>query len=194
VKRGIAALGIAVAVTLTGCGITTSQTSDGPTSAAGPTTVVDNVGVVAARTCRARQLHSTVVVSGSTMSQPFVTIALRNRTARACRLSGYPTLRAFGHGMAGPSRRLVIQIHRGSIYERTDPGPRRLVLPPHGAVSFNVGTGTAYQGGKYLLAITRLDITSPGGTSSIPVRVQMYASRPRGEPIPVGVTALQLVG
>jgi hypothetical protein len=190
VRRSIAVLGVAVAVTITGCA---SQTSDRPISAAGPPTVVDKVGMVAARTCRVRQLHPSVMVSGSVMSQPFVTVALRNRTARPCRLGGYPALRASGHARAGPSRRLVIQMHRGSIYERTDPGPRRLVLPPHGAVSFSVGTGTAYQGGKHLLTITRLEVTPPGGSTSFPVRVQMYATRPRGEPIPVGVTALEPV-
>lgn len=193
----MAVLTIGIAIGLSGCASTTPAGTAAPT---GATTVINSGGTPATRTCPAGHLRPKLVTSasGSTMSQPFVTIALRNRSADACRLVGYPALAAFGHGALGhgksdPSRRLGIHLRRGSIYERTDPGPRRLVVPPYGTVSFTVGTATAYQGGAHLLIITRFDITLTGETAAIPVRVQMYASGPRDKPIPVGVTALQLV-
>jgi hypothetical protein len=139
--------------------------------------------------CRSAQLRARVALFGSEASQPFVTIALRNSSATACALRGYPEVSAFGHRPGAPVSRLAIHARHESIYERRDPGPHRVRLGPGATASFNIGTATAYDGS--LVTVTRLLIRPPGQAAGIPVHVGMYANGPRGRPIPVGVTALR---
>jgi len=140
--------------------------------------------------CRSAQIGARVARSGSEASQPFVTIALRNRSATACALRGYPGVSAFGHRPGAPVTKLAIHVRRGPIYERRDPGPHQVPLMQGATSSFNIGTATAY--GPPLITLTRLLIRPPGETATIPVHVQMYATRSRGRPIPLGVTAVRL--
>jgi photosystem II stability/assembly factor-like uncharacterized protein len=144
-----------------------------------------------APTCRSPQLTARIATSGSVMSQPFATIALRNHSPNPCTLRGYPRLTVFGHRARGPVTRLPSHPRQGSIYERDDPGPHRLLLAPSQVATFSVGTATAFQGGLHMLTITRLAITPPGNTTPLTLHIQMYASHPPGAPIPVGITALQ---
>jgi photosystem II stability/assembly factor-like uncharacterized protein len=157
-----------------------------------PDSTAAHTALTTAPTCRSRQLTAHVALSGSVMSQPFATIALRNHSPRPCTLRGYPRLTIYGHGARGPVTRLAIRPHQGSIYERDDPGPHRVLLAPRQAATFTMGTATAFQGGLHMLTITRLAITPPGDTSPLTVHFQMYASHPPDAPIPVGITALQL--
>jgi|tagenome__1003787_1003787.scaffolds.fasta_scaffold20927691_2 hypothetical protein len=128
------------------------------------------------------------------MSQPFVTIAVRNRGAQTCWLKGYPQVRAFGHGSLGQPRRLRIGVRHGSVYALQDPGPARVTIPSNGSASFTVGTATAYGNRKNLLGITGLRVTVPRTTGAFAVPVDLDASGPPHRPIPVRVTALQPSG
>jgi hypothetical protein len=135
-----------------------------------------------------------VVVTGSAMSQPFADIAVTNRGSTSCSLEGYPHIEAWGHpGTPGAtiSQRLNIRVRHG-IYERTDPGPRRVILHPHDVAFFSVGTGTAYQGGLHPFVIERLAVTLPDARAPQMVSVDLVATRPVGRRIPVGITALGL--
>jgi photosystem II stability/assembly factor-like uncharacterized protein len=143
-------------------------------------------------TCRSRQLTARISTTGSVMSQPFATIALRNHSPHRCTLRGYPRLTGFGHVAHAPISRLAIRPRQGSIYERDDPGPHTVLLATNQVATFDVGTGTAYQGGLHLLTITRLAITPPGDTSPLTLHPRMYASHWPGAPVPFGITALQL--
>jgi hypothetical protein len=90
-----------------------------------------------------------VTGSGSTASAPFVIIALTNTSRSRCQLTGYPRISATGYAQSTPTvtGSLPIKLTDGAIYERTDPGPRRIELAPHGSASFALGTATAYDGG-----------------------------------------------
>jgi len=139
--------------------------------------------------CRAAQLTARVTHSGSVMAQPFLTVTLRNRSDQPCQLRGYPFVRPFGHktGSAG-DHSLAGRNLRGPLYERSDPGPSRVDLPPGAIASFHVGTATAFSGGHY--ALTRLAITLPGLRAPLSLPVRLDASSPGGAAIPLRVTAL----
>jgi hypothetical protein len=142
--------------------------------------------------CRAAQLTAAVTDSGSQSSQPFVVIALTNTSASVCELTGYPQITATGYASSTPATtgKLQVTVTDGAIYERGDPGPQRIELSPHASASFALGTATAYDGGAHLYSITRLGITVPGDQTSVPVTVNIAASSPANQPIPVTVTAL----
>jgi hypothetical protein len=133
-----------------------------------------------------------VVLTGSVMSQPFADVAVTNRGTTSCLLKGYPRIEAWGHAGtqdASHSKRLGIRVRHG-IYERTDPGPRRVVLHPDDSAFFSVGTGTAYQGGLHPIVIERLAVTLPDAQTPTTLAVDLVATRPVGRSIPVGITAL----
>jgi Domain of unknown function (DUF4232) len=145
----------------------------------------------ASPTCLVGHLRAVIIGGGSNASQPFETIALRNVGANACSLNGYPTLTAYGHRRGGTDHRLPIRLRDGAIYAHPDPGPHAVTLAPGQRASFSVGTGAAYQGGAHPILITRVAITPPGCTATITLSLRMLATRPVGESIPVGVTALR---
>lgn len=127
------------------------------------------------------------------MSQPFADISVTNTGAASCVLTGYPRIEAWGHeGLQDTARlvRLDILIHHG-LYERADQGPRRVVVQPHHAAYFSVGTGAAYQGGAHPIVITRLSVTLPGTQSARTLSIDLIATRPLGRSIPVGITAVR---
>jgi hypothetical protein len=84
---------------------------------------------------------------------------------------------------------LAISVHHG-LYERADPGPRRVVLRPHHEVFFSIGTATAFQGGLHPILLTRLIAVLPGTHVPLTVPIHLLASRPPGRRIPVGITAI----
>ena len=143
--------------------------------------------------CDAGRTRIAVALTGSTMSQPFADISVTNTGTASCELRGYPQIEAWGHeGLQDTARsvRLGILIHHG-IYERADQGPRRVIVQPHQAAFFSVGTGAAYQGGAHPIVITRLVVTLPGTQSPRTLPLDLIASRPVGQGIPVGITAVR---
>lgn len=170
--------------------VTSDPADNGPTT---PVPIAGSHDIHPPRICPSRQLTAKVVGGGSEMSQPFLDIELTNQGTTACHLRGYVSLTAVGHPLHGPNRRVEIALHRGSFYERVDPGPRRVDLQPGHSASFGVGTVTAFQGGKHLIDIIRLTITPPGGHTPISLHVEQPASAPVGKPIPVAVTAVEAV-
>jgi hypothetical protein len=182
--RSIASI-VLVTWLLAACG---SEQPSTPTAGATP----HRSPSASAHRCHHDQLSPSLRATGSTMSQPFVTVALRNDAAEPCSMKGYPALAAFGHAPGGPTQRLPIEIHRGSVYEREDPGARTVVLPSQGAAVFTVGTATAYGGADGRLAITSLRVAVPHTAGTFAVPVNLDASSPARRPVPVRVTALQL--
>lgn len=144
------------------------------------------------RRCTAAHTELAVRTSGSTMSQPFADVAVTNTGTTPCLMRGYPRLRAVGHPGydAAGSARLEIQVDHG-VYERPDTGPRPVVVQPGDAALFAVGTALAYQGGAHPITITRLVVTLPHTRVSKTLTVDLVATWPRGQRIPVGVTALR---
>jgi hypothetical protein len=196
---GVALASVALFV-VAGCGHPSAAPSDpNPTTASSssrePSTTRDTTiePVHWSPGCGTASLTARVVTSGSEMSQPFLEIALTNRGTTRCRLRGYPAVTAVGHRafadeQAAPLRLVV---HPGSIYERTDPGPQWVELSPRHRAFFALGTVTAYQGGVHLLEITELAITPEGNHAALHLTVDLLASAPANQPIPVGVTAIQ---
>lgn len=134
-----------------------------------------------------------MALTGSVMSQPFADIVVTNRGTTSCVLDGYPGIEAWGHAGskdAPRSHQLRILV-RHLVYERTDHGPRHVILQPAGAAFFSVGTGTAYQGGLHPISIRRLVVTLPGTHTPKMLAIDLLATRPVAQRIPVGVTALR---
>lgn len=145
--------------------------------------------------CRANHLRLVVVLTGSTMSQPFADVAVTNTGATSCVLTGYPRIRAWGHRgwhTTKPAIRLGILVHHG-IYERIDRGPRPVILHSHRQAFFSVGTEAAYQGGSHPIILTRLRVTLPDTQSAKTLRIDLLATRPPGRRVPVGVTAVRRI-
>ena len=138
--------------------------------------------------CHAGGLQLKVAASGAVMSQPFVDISLRNTAGTACRLRGYPTVRVTAQSAHGSGSVVPTVVRSGSIYQRRDQGPTRVVLAPRAVAAFSLGTNTAQ--GKQLLTITRLAVTPPGSTLAIPLSVRLPATRPAHHPVPIVVTAI----
>ena len=191
-----------------GCSLTSCGQTRSPETAAVPTQVVraSHTGQPAAKRpersqttqrpepphrCQADQLQVTVVLSGAVMSQPFDDISITNSGARACVLSGYPRIAVAGHrglsNQPAPAVPVAISVRHG-IYERVDPGPHPVRVPPRHHVFFSVGTGDAYDGPTFTL--TRLTVILPGTRSPHVLAVGLPANGPPGRRIPVGITAI----
>ena len=145
----------------------------------------------APRRCHADQLRLAVALSASVASQPFDDISITNSGARACALIGYPRVAFAGHrgfsDQPAPTEPVAIRV-RHRIYERFDPGPHVVVVPPQHRAFFSVGTADAYDGP--LFTLTRLTVIVPGTRSPTTLRVSLDANGPPGSRIPVGVTAI----
>jgi hypothetical protein len=128
------------------------------------------------------------------MSQPFSDLAITNTGPAPYVLRGYPRIAVWGHpgfqSNKTPSAPLGIAVHH-NIYERADRGPRRVVVPPRHEAYFSVGTVAAYQGGAHPITLTRLAVTLPGTDSAKTLTISLLATRPPGQHIPIGITALR---
>lgn len=144
--------------------------------------------------CSADDVRITVALTGSAMSQPFSDIAITNTGSAPCLLRGYPRITVWGHpgfqSNKTPSTPLGIAVHHG-LYERADRGPRRVVVPPRHEAYFSVGTVAAYQGGAHPITLTRLAVTLPGTDTAKTLAISLLATRPPGQHIPIGITALR---
>lgn len=143
------------------------------------------------RHCHADQLRLAVALSESMMSQPFADISITNSGRRACELSGYPRIALAGHrgfpDQSGSVSPVAITV-RHLIYERVDPGPHRLVVPPRHHLYFSIGTADAADGPIFTL--TRLTVTLPGTSTPKTIRLSLLANAPPGRKIRVGLTAI----
>lgn len=190
-----ALLASAALLIVAGCGHSRdTSTQPAPTSSLSSARPADDARAKASDQsprCDTSSLTARVVTGGSTANSPFLVISLTNQRSARCHLRGYPTIAALGHRAYTheKSGSLNIAVRRGSIYERRDPGPRRVELEPHGKAFFALGTGTGWNPPMY--QITRLVITPPGSQESLRLRVALPATGPANKPIPVGVTALQ---
>lgn len=141
--------------------------------------------------CKADKMRLSVALSGSTMSQPFDDISITNVGTRECVLTGYPQIAVAGHrgwpSQLAPSVPVGITVHH-RIYERIDPGPHRVVVPPQHQVFFSIGTADAYDGPMFTLM--RLTVILPGTRSPKVLPVSLLANGPPGRKIPVGLTAV----
>jgi hypothetical protein len=146
---------------------------------------------VGAPPCQTGRFEAHQTLGGAVASQPFVIIAFMNEGG-ACSLNGYPNLvSATGRaGQAGQTTTLPIAVVDGGDYERSDPGPHRLILSGRASASFALGTGTAYCGGSPLYMILSLGMRLPRDASHpLTVPVQTDASACAGTPIRLEVTA-----
>jgi hypothetical protein len=139
--------------------------------------------------CTADQLRLRTVHTGSNMSQPYARIAVRNVSARACTVSGYPRLTARGVRVGRANvHRIAIHVKRGSFMEAHDRGARPIGLRPGGNAVFSVGTATAY--GPRLVELRSLRVRLPRIEGRFHVALGIDASAPRGKRVPVFLTAL----
>jgi hypothetical protein len=139
--------------------------------------------------CASDQLRMWLRSAGGEMSQPYARIAIRNIGSTACALVGYPRVAAWGGPASeGGAERLAIHVRLGGFYEALDKRPKRVGLRPGSRAVFSVGTATAYS--AHLMEIQRLEISLHGIGGSLRVPLGMYATAPRGKPIPVFVTAI----
>ncbi len=184
---------------LISCGQTpTASPHVGPTAQSAPESSSSSLSLTDSSkpeppTCSADRTRLAVVSTGSTMSQPFADIAVTNAGTASCLLRGYPRIEAWGNAggtNTNQSVRMGILIHHG-IYERVDHGPLPVIVKPHHAAFFSVGTGAAYQGGLHPITIDRLSVALPGTQSAKTLSLNLLATRPVGRRIPVGVTAVR---
>jgi hypothetical protein len=140
--------------------------------------------------CLPGRLTAAVTSEGSTASAPYVIVSLHNSGSDSCTISGYPTLTV----LDSVGHRLPTVVHHGT-YEQPDAGPMSLVLKPGGAVSFAIGTSTAYQGGRHVLTIERILIGIPTSRSASVLTLtlaagqQLGATAPSTGIVPIGITA-----
>jgi hypothetical protein len=197
-RVGVISLGGAIIMSLaavsTGCSSRQTLDADGPrqTSPVPTSSATSGISTQAPSRCRPDDVRMSVAKTASVMSQPFSDIALTNTGTTSCVLLGYPGIRV--RGFRGEDRRagtvpLAISLHHG-LYERTDPGPRRVVLRPEHKVFFSIGTATAFQGGLHLITLTQLIAVLPGTNVPATLSIDLLASSPPGKRIPVGITAI----
>jgi hypothetical protein len=148
-----------------------------PTTSASPATAP----------CRASQLSAHQTYEISTMSSPLTIVAFYNVSTTACYLNGYVSIDAATAG----NQTVPISVTHGSNYERSDPGPTHVDLPPGGAASFAIGSGVAFDGGAHATTLTRLTLTPPGSGGQLQVATTIGVSRPNNTgPFPLSETAL----
>jgi hypothetical protein len=141
----------------------------------------------AAARCQASQLAAHQTYGLSVANQPLTIVAFYNVSKAACYVSGYVTIDA---AIAGNQAVPISVTHSGN-YERADPGPTRVDVPPGGAVSFAIGSGTAIGGGLHVTTLTRLTLTVPGSGGQLQLTTTIGDSRQTTtSPYPLSETAL----
>jgi hypothetical protein len=137
--------------------------------------------------CQVSHLVAHETYGASVASQPLTIVALYNVSTTACYVNGYVTIDA---AVAG-SQAVSVSVTHGSNYERSDPGPTRLDVPPGGAVSFAIGSGTAFGGGLHIVTLTKLTLSVPGSGGQLELATAIADTRPNATgPYPLAETAL----
>jgi hypothetical protein len=133
--------------------------------------------------CRTTSLTAKATGYGAGMSQPAVYITVTNVSGKACEVAGYPRLT----GAWSKHGRQSIAVSNGEVMNAPQAKPKTIVIAPGGHAWFAIGAATAYD--PPLRTLTRVSFSaSPGGAHST-ARISLQATSPKGEPIPLGVTA-----
>ncbi len=160
-----------------------------PTTTPGTTPATSSAASVPQ--CRGDELTASVQRSGGQASHALRVVALTNVSTVSCRVIGYVGLAAVGHTGAEADHDLALRVDPGGSPIMEDPGRRPVELAPNQSAYFGISTGLAYEGGATIMTITQLwillEADQPG-----PVRLvlELPATAPAGEPIPIAVTAL----
>jgi hypothetical protein len=189
----IAAAVVVVAIVLASTNRSVNPSGEAPpgTTSASPSTPSTSTAQAGGAPCLAQNLTASVLRTGSTASSPFIIVGLRTDGLTSCTLTGYPVISVFSATSRQPLR---IAVHHGT-YEQPDPGPQRVIVQHNVLAWFAVGTGTAYQGGRNSVTITRIMIALPGAPAGQGINldlgkdVGLGATANPGEPFPVGITA-----
>ena len=134
-------------------------------------------------TCSAADLSARVTGEGAGVSQPAVYITVTNTSGAPCAVNGYPTITK----VATRRGAQPISVTNGAVMNAPHSNPRLIVLTPGGNAWFAVGAATAYDTRPVTFNRIRFAITPGGATRG--VRISLEASRPTGQPYPIGVTA-----
>ena len=141
--------------------------------------------------CGAAQLSGQTVRSVGQASQSLDELVLTNAGPRPCRLEGYPKIAAWGAVGGGPSSKLNISLTNGGNYFTSDPGPTTVDIAAGQSAWFALSTGSAY--GSEIVVLDRVSIvigpTTGSGSGHVDVAVNIGASSPPGQAIPVTVSA-----
>lgn len=133
--------------------------------------------------CTAADLSARATGEGAGVSQPAVYITVTNTSASSCAVYGYPVIsRAATKRGAQP-----ISVTNGAVMNAPQARPKRIVLSPGGNAWFAVGAATAYDTPP--VTFTRIRFATSSGGPTRGVRISLQASRPTGQPYPIGVTA-----
>jgi hypothetical protein len=142
---------------------------------------------LAATPCQASQLSAHRTYAYSNASHPLTIVAFYNVSTSPCYLNGYVTIDATNAG----GQAVPVSVTHGGNYYGSDPGPTRVDVPPGGAASFAVVSGTAYGGGAHVVTLTRLTLTLPGNGGQLQMATTISVTRPNETgPYPLSETAL----
>ncbi len=133
--------------------------------------------------CTAADLSARVTGEGAGVSQPAVYITVTNTSSSSCAVNGYPVITR----LATKRGAKPISVTNGAVMNAPQARPKRIVLSPSGHAWFAVGAATAYDTPPVTFTRVRF-ATAPGGPTR-GVRISLQASRPTGQPFPIGVTA-----
>jgi hypothetical protein len=137
--------------------------------------------------CQASHLSARQTYETSVAQQPLTIIAFYNASTTACYLDGYVSIDAAAAG----NQAVPVSVTQSGNYERSDPGPTHVYLPPGGAASFAIGSGLSFDGGAHIATLTTLTLTAPGSNGQLPVPTTIGVSRPNNTgPYPLSETAL----
>jgi uncharacterized protein DUF4232 len=163
-----------------------------PTTTPTTTTTTATSASAPAPPCRGTELTASVQRSGGMSSHALRVVALTNVSTVSCRVIGYVGLAAVGHSGAEADHDLALRVDPGGSPIMDDPGRRPVDLAPNQSAYFGISTGLAYGGGATVITITELWILLAEADEPGPVllTLELPATAPTGEPIPVAVTAL----
>jgi hypothetical protein len=146
----------------------------------GPSSIA-SAGDVSA--CAATDLSARVTGTGAGVSQPAVYITVTNTSSAPCAVRGYPVITRAAT-RTGPK---AISVTNGAVMNAPQARVKRIVISPDGHAWFAVGAATAYD--TRPVTFTRIRFATAAGGPTRGVRVSLQASRPTGQPYPMGVTA-----
>ena len=161
--RRLAATGLAataLAVAAAGCGSSQTATQRSTSSSTPGATVHRTTGRARNGACTPGQLVPAYVGTNGATGHMEVTIALRNRSGRPCRIAGYP-----GARLTGPGGPLALRVaHGGGFFPDTGGRPRRILVAPGHSAHYGISfvTNNEYAGAHVCHVITGAASALPG--------------------------------